>query len=97
MTVERTRDHAPSERPVNHNPGGRGPKAPEPVRREAGSWTRPDVVLRNPPLGRSLEGLEATKGIGIGRRWPSVALIGGAEPHDHLSLCSSRLLRSLPG
>ena len=33
--------------------------------------------------GQSLEGLEATKGIGAGRRWAPEALIGGVEPHDH--------------
>jgi hypothetical protein len=30
-------------------------------------------------------------------RWPPTTLIGGAEPHDHLSLYSSCPLRSRPG
>jgi hypothetical protein len=37
-------------------------------------------------LGQPLEGLEATKGIGVGRRWTPAALIGAVEPHDHLKL-----------
>jgi len=48
--------------------------------------------LGNPLFGRSLEGLEATKGIGAGRIWAPADLISGAEPHDHLSQCSSHLL-----
>ena len=48
-------------------------------------------------LGRPLEGLEATKGIGVGRRWAPMALIGGVEPHNHLSMCSSHPFQSHPG
>jgi hypothetical protein len=53
--------------------------------------------LGNLSLGLPLEGLKATKEIGAERRWAPMALISGAEPHDHLSLCSSHLLRSLSG
>jgi hypothetical protein len=57
----------------------------------------PMSCLENPLLGWSLEGLEATKVLGAGRRWAPTALIGGAEPHDHPSLCLSCPLRSRPG
>ena len=53
--------------------------------------------LGKPLLGQPLEGLEATKGIGVGRRWAPMALIDGMEPHDHLTLCLSCSLRNLPG
>jgi hypothetical protein len=43
----------------------------------------PMSCLGNYLPGRSLEGLEATKGIGAGRRWAPMALISGPEPHDH--------------
>jgi hypothetical protein len=76
------------------NKGGRSPPNPCEVTRHN---CDPMSHLGKPLSGRPLEGLEATKGIGAGRRWAPVALIDGTEPHDHLSLCSSRLLRSLPG
>jgi hypothetical protein len=57
----------------------------------------PVTCLGYPLLGRSLEGLEAIKGIGAGRIWAPMALIGGAEPHNRLSLCLSCPLQSLLG
>jgi hypothetical protein len=61
------------------------------------SWRRLNVVLRKPTLGPALRRARGHKGIGAGRRWASAALIDGAEPHDHLSLCLSHPLRSLLG
>jgi hypothetical protein len=50
----------------------------------------PTSYLGNLLLGRSLDGHKATKGKGR-MRWAPMALIRGVEPHDHLTLCSSRL------
>ena len=57
----------------------------------------PASCIGNRHLDQPLDGIEAKKGIGAERDGPPVALIGGTEPHDHLSLCLSHPLRSLLG
>jgi hypothetical protein len=54
----------------------------------------PATCLGNPLLGWSIEGLKAIKEIGAGRRWAPTALIGGMEPHDHLSVSKSSASKS---
>jgi hypothetical protein len=71
--------------------------APKSARKGDPLWTWPRIVHRKPTIGSALRRARGRKKDRGRQRWALAALIGGAEPHDHLSRCLSHPLQSLSG